>query len=110
MRPTIDIVSDEDPAMRRHPVRMTLRGLMVAVAIVAVVLGVGLLKKRRDERLKRLAFYSGLEHKYTARAQASTSGRLGNAGQERLDYFRAMRRKWEWAASHPWESVEPDPP
>jgi hypothetical protein len=89
---------------------MTLRGLMVAVAIVAVILGVGLLKQRRDERLKRLASYAGLEHTYTARAQARTSGRLGSAGQERLDCFRAMRRKWEWAASHPWEAVEPDPP
>jgi hypothetical protein len=81
---------------------------MVAVAIVAIVLGVGLLKKRRDERLQRLVFYSGLEHKFMARVQASGSGRLLNA--ERLNYFRAMRRKWEWAASHPWESVEPDPP
>ncbi len=96
--------------MRRRSVRMTLRGMMVAVAIVAVVLGVGLIKKRRDECLKRLMFWSGWEHKYTARAQARTSGRPGNAEQERLDHFRAMRRKWEWAASHPWESVEPDPP
>jgi hypothetical protein len=102
--------TDEDLHMRRRSVRMTLRGMMVAVAIVAVVLGVGLIKKRRDECLKRLMFWSGWEHKYTARAQARTSGRPGNAEQERLDHFRAMRRKWEWAASHPWESVEPDPP
>jgi hypothetical protein len=89
---------------------MTVRGLMIAVAIVAIVLGVAILKKRRDERLKNQAYFAGLERKYAARAQAGASGRLPNAAQERLDYFRAMRRKWEWAASHPWESVEPDPP
>src|SRR5437870_4239665 len=102
--------SDEGPSMRRSQVRMTVRGLMIAVAIVAIVLGVGILKKRRDERLKRLAFYSRLERKYTARAQASAPGRFIDAEQERLNFFRAMRRKWEWAASRPWESVEPDPP
>jgi hypothetical protein len=83
---------------------------MAAVAIVAVVLGVGLLKKRRDERLRRLAFYSGLEYKFMARAQSIAPGKPSHGDQERLNIFRAMRRKWEWAASHPWESVEPDSP
>jgi hypothetical protein len=105
----MDVVSDEVPAMRRPRVRMTMRGLMFAVAIVAIVLGVGLVKKRRDERLQRLTFYSGLEHKYVARAQSIAPGKPSHQAQERLNFFRAMRRKWEWAASHPWESVEPDP-
>src|SRR5262249_30338557 len=74
VRPTIDVVSDKAPAMRRPRVRMTVRGLMVAVAVVAIVLGVGLLKKRRDERLRRLAFYSALEHKFMARAQSIAPG------------------------------------
>jgi hypothetical protein len=88
---------------------MTVRGLMIAVSIVAIVLGAAILKKRRDERLKNQVYFAGLERKYTTRAQASAPGMLSNAAQERLNYFRAMRRKWERAASHPWESVEPDP-
>jgi hypothetical protein len=83
---------------------------MVAVAIVAIVLGVGLLKKRRDESLQRLAFYSALEHKFMARAKSIAPGEPSHGDQERLNIFRAMRRKWEWAASHPWESVELDSP
>jgi hypothetical protein len=90
--------------------KMTVRGLMIAVAMISLVLGVGLLKKRRDERLQRLAFYSGLEHKFLARPQAIAPGKPSHQDRERLNFFRAMRRKWEWTASHPWESVEPDPP
>jgi hypothetical protein len=26
------------------------------------------------------------------------------------DYYAQMKQKYEWAASHPWESVPPDPP
>jgi hypothetical protein len=82
---------------------------MIAVAIAAIVLVMGILKKRRDERLEKLAFYSGFERKYTARAQAIAPGKLSSTNQARLDDFRAMGRKWERASSHPWESVEPDP-
>jgi hypothetical protein len=62
---------------------MTVRGLMIAVTIVAIVLGMALMKKRRDERLKNQEYFSGLERKYTARAQASASGRLPKSAQER---------------------------
>lgn len=90
---------------------MTVRRLMAAVAIVAIVLAVGVvLKKRRDERLERQAFFASFELKFMARVQEDASGERRNMNQERLNYFRAMRQKWAWAASHPWESVEPDPP
>jgi hypothetical protein len=58
--------------------RMTTRRWMDAVAIVAIVLGVAVLKKRRDERLQKQVYYSGLERKYAARAEASASGELSN--------------------------------
>jgi hypothetical protein len=87
---------------------MTVRGLMAAVAIIAIVLSGSLLKKRRDERLQRLAFYSAFERKYMLREQSIAPGKLSHGNQERLEIFRAMRQKWEGAASHPWESVEPD--
>jgi ABC-type ATPase involved in cell division len=94
--------------MRRPRVRMTVRGLMVAVATVAIVLGVSLMKKRRDARLQRTEFYSFLVRKFMARKQSVAPGELSHGDQERLKILRAMRQKWEWAASHPWESVEPD--
>jgi hypothetical protein len=83
---------------------------MFAVAVVAVLLALAMLKKRRDERLRSQAFYSGLEAKYTSRSQAYAPSGLPTPEQERLNYVRAMRQKWEWGAWHPWESVEPDPP
>ncbi|WP_410961673.1 hypothetical protein, partial [Salmonella sp. SAL4457] len=38
-----------------------------------------------------------------AQARAQLDEREG-----RLDYHRQMWRKWDHAASHPWEKVEPD--
>jgi hypothetical protein len=96
--------------MRLALARFTVRRMMIAVAIVAIVLGVATFKKRRDQRLKNQVYFAGLERKFTARAEASATGSPPKAAQARLNYFRAMRRKWQWAASHPWESVEPDPP
>ena len=35
--------------------------------------------------------------------------RMREADRE-TDYHHEMRQKYEYAAAHPWESVEPDPP
>ena len=83
---------------------------MVTVAVVAIVWGVGLLKRRQDERLRKLAYYSFLERGFMAKAQSIAPEKLSREDREKLNIFRAMRRKWERAASHLWEPVEPDSP
>ena len=90
--------------------RFTIRRLMIAIAIVGLIIGLWIMKTRRDERLGKMEFYSRLERIYRLR-QADNGGRpLFQANQERLERFTAMRRKWAWAALHPWLLVEPDSP
>jgi hypothetical protein len=78
------------------------------MAVVAIVWGVGLLERRRGERLRKVAYYSFLEREFMAKALSIAPEKLSRGDQEKLNIFRAMRRKWERAASHLWESVEPD--
>ncbi len=109
--------------MRWPRVRFTVRGMMVMVAVVAVSLGTC----RAVERLRVRAFeYQIAEgvhawaERLHAHAQKYEGACLGWASppfraNPKIDsrlatYHAALRRKYEYAASHPWFPVEPDPP
>jgi signal recognition particle GTPase len=119
--------------MRVPRVRFTVRRLMIAVAIVAGLLGttrayqmLGLtLYHRKQAVLFGLAESDALReyaaHQMrvaeakrqvgaTARDEESKHIALAENARKRAAYFTAMRRKYESVATRPWESVEPDPP
>ena len=98
--------------MRLHRVRFTVQGLMVAVAVAALLLGGGLeVARLRD-------FSAG----YRARAKAAASGEefcrsvLAKGGRGaviwrvRADYFSTLRQNYEYVSRYPWLTVPPDPP
>jgi hypothetical protein len=92
----------------------TVRRLMLAVAIVAVLLASvnawrTTLRRQHYESLARVyrsmsAFEEGLVH-----VSVQTGGDPGRHNR-RAAYYTELARKYEQAAAQPWASVGPDPP
>jgi hypothetical protein len=100
--------------MRLPRVRFTVRRLMVAVAIVALCLPAWSFWARRDERYLEFAIKA---MKHNTLAEAYETGRPLGSLRERARvnpckaaYHATLARKYEYAASHPWLPVAPDPP
>jgi hypothetical protein len=124
--------------MRLPRVRFTVRRLMIAVAVVAVLIGAGISVRRSIFLSREAAACSGFEsfwrdqghysrkaaEDYSRIAKMSTDSNFASelrglardsAEQaehdvERADYFGRLKAKYEAAVRRPWLSVEPDPP
>jgi hypothetical protein len=106
--------------------RMTMRRWIVAVAIVAILIGVGLEVGRRSRRFARLAAYHtnvALEHFGTLMAFGGEPpplrdvppaglgpARYLHPARALLRYHCALTEKYQRAARYPWLPVAPDPP
>ena len=88
--------------------RFTVRRLMIAVAVVAVLLGVVVGLKRRSDRFRAIALRYAAKHKEDRMAYdvVADEGRF----LRRYDYHLSMQRKYEMATERPWLPVPPDPP
>ena len=109
--------------MRLPRVQFTMRGSMVAIAIIAVLFvvtqtGVKYVRWRRmlpayDQRAR---FHKQHERVTIIRARDTRTGRvlhtdeLVGLNQEYAAYHGALRRKFEYARTHPWASLPDDPP
>jgi hypothetical protein len=106
-----------EPAMRLPRVKLTLRSMMVAMAVLAAVLWVA----ERRLRFQRLAEYHSLRSEadiiccvmlvtdsgeQTALVESATGTPTTLA---RRDWHRVLREKYEKAARSPWLTVAPDP-
>jgi hypothetical protein len=104
--------------MRLPRVRLTLRWMMVAMAVQAAVLWVA----EREVRFRRLAEYHSLrseadiiccvmlvtdDGQQTSLVESATGT---PTTLPRRDWHRALREKYEKAARSPWLSVALDPP
>jgi hypothetical protein len=116
--------------MKPPRVRFTVRRLMLVVAAVAFVAGAVNEVSRRRARFTTLASAHRFQAAFfTQRAQAKTQPFCGSgmslqeieeqyarSGPETLldfrvsQYYRALSRKYDDAAFHPWFPVPPDPP
>jgi hypothetical protein len=108
--------------VRPTQIRLTIRLLMAVVAISAlVVAGFVWLPQRKDHQQSAL-YHAGRAEEERQQAQNCAKYRLSEGGSEpliplierlaglRFAYHTEMRRKYEWAADHPWEQVTADPP
>ena len=111
--------------MRVSRVRFTVRRMMAAVAIAALTLMLvaGVVRDRRRSRYLRLAAFHEKEGSRNG-AMLDMKGRPTGmwmrfdparnsyiiVGPEEVEYRAQMKRKYEYAAAHPWLSFEPDPP
>jgi hypothetical protein len=95
--------------------RFTVRRIMVAVAIVALIIWIHDLMERRSRLLKLTHIYiceqylTDLELVHASVAGPSKAAEL-DAVRRRIEYNRSMVRKYTRAARYPWLPVEPDPP
>jgi hypothetical protein len=95
--------------------RMTTRRWMLAVAVVALLMGI-VGEAIRELRLARRygefarGYRFGLDLNRGERV-AIPGGFIQSAGSPRLaDYYAEMYWKYERASRYPWLPVEPDPP
>jgi hypothetical protein len=80
---------------------MTVRFLMIVVALAAVATYGGLV-------VWRAVSYSQRAESHRQHLQSAESF-LGESWALR-EWHEQMRRKYEFAASHPWQATSPDPP
>ena len=107
--------------MPNHRSGWTVRRPILAVAVVAILLGLGLSWQRR-QRFRALAWdyafradmavqvarvFPGQPTVYHHDNAVNRSGEIRPAN---LAYYARMRDKYERAARYPWMTVEPDPP
>jgi hypothetical protein len=99
---------------------------MIAVAIVAILMGAGLGLGRRSHRFARLSAYhanAALEHFHTVMALGGWPPQLQELSLADLarvrivhrvralvNYHSALAQKYDRAARYPWLPVEPDLP
>jgi hypothetical protein len=114
--------------LRAQPLRFTVRGLMIILAIQAVVLAIGiqLTRNRRESNFREMAnMHAELElparamqrrfaddaHNLEKQGIKATKYRQSEArSAARADYHAALRRKYEQALARGWFTVEDDPP
>lgn len=105
--------------MPRSPGQFTLRRVLAGIAILAVLLG-GELSCERTLGWRASCFQRAEKHRQaedyydsmarTHRPQDGFHPYLSRKYADHAAFHARLRRKWEEAASHPWRSVEPDPP
>ncbi len=94
---------------------------MVAVAILAMVLGTALgLRRRRESFERRAGMFAQKAHdemrdeeNYRISRRGSEFGydsRTTNAHYELVEHYWALSEKYNQAAARPWLIVAPDPP
>jgi hypothetical protein len=92
--------------MRLPRFRFTMRRLMVVVLAVSLTIGMGVMLLRRAEYRRRAIGWEDI-------ARLDLASQLGfdpEVSRRLFIHCDGLRQKYEDAASHPWLSVEPDPP
>jgi hypothetical protein len=96
-------------------VRFTVRRLMIAVAVLALLLGATAIRQRRAH-FQSLADYHAVQARHIQSSHGSmirpggTLVHVPLGSPSRAAYHKDMAIKYEHAASRPWMTVEPDPP
>lgn len=120
--------------MRIHRVRFTLQRMVLAVAVLALIIGALRIVWLRNGYQKAAVYYAAMEKlqrdlqrfgEEDARAEEELALAFGQKvsgeqkeqqatearGMQRLaDWYAELKRKYERAAARPWLPVDPDPP
>ena len=109
--------------MRLSLPRFTVRRMMVAVAILALMTAVFAMLIQSERRRQRAMYHSKMETETEHLMNFYRGDLVLKRGENRDDfpamldrftrrnrYHSEMRQKWEASAARPWLPVEPDPP
>ena len=90
--------------MRLPRVRFTVRRMMVLVAILGLMIAA-------FERRQRFGWIASEHRAHVPKHMFPTKPvGMGDKEWRPLEWHESMARKYEYAASHPWLPVAPDPP
>jgi hypothetical protein len=97
-----------------HIQKMTTHRWMISVAIVALIFGAAA-EAMRYGRLMALykemrGLYAASESIHQMMSLMAGTGAPRKYHGQRKDYYAQLKRKYEYAAAHPWLSVTADPP
>jgi hypothetical protein len=94
--------------MRMPRVRFTVRQLMIAAAVVAVLMAAEAWLQRRTAHLKRLSrMQSGEANRWELLlTESSVNGPLASAILDKVHWHDSMAARFERAARSPWLPVE----
>jgi len=102
-------IASERKADAMPRLRFTVRRMMIAVAIVAALLG--WLGERRARFLRLSAHYGRLAKSYLDLQPDPQPGEYPDAtGWRQIIWSWGLRSKYERAARYPWLPIAPDPP
>lgn len=93
--------------MRLSRVRFTVRRMMIAVAIVAAMMGWFALQRRAERFQQRAALHGREAEEIQDYREMGIDEPLLN---KRLAYHTEMRRKYDRGVLYPWLPMAPDPP
>ena len=97
--------------MRLPRVKFTLRCLMIAVAVAAIVLGGCLVVPRNRAQREWLAKHHYFQADSVRKLAEPGTGEIKDpAIRAKLRWHEAMSEKYGWTARYPWLPVGPDPP
>jgi hypothetical protein len=98
--------------MRLPRVRFSVRRLMIATALAALLMAIAVGLQRRAAQLRRLSFSQSREANRweVLLTESSVNGPLAVAVLARVHWHDAMAARYERAARSPWLTVETAPP
>jgi hypothetical protein len=99
--------------MRVPRVRFTVRTLMALVAVAAIVFGGALLWHTASSYREKALYHANLQSSMIMAfgdLDSVDEAELARVSEAWRTCHSALRRKYERAASRPWEYVPPDPP
>src|SRR5262245_40028901 len=92
-------------------VRLTVRRMMIAIAVVATLLGVGLELIRRRERFLRISVEHAVEAAMEGTLVVTDQGpAYVGVKTEKGRWHEFTHQKYEYLGRRPWLPVPPDPP
>jgi hypothetical protein len=98
--------------MRAPRIRVSLRQMMIAAAVIAVLMAAVVGLQRRAAHLRALGFSQSREASRWERplTESSVHHPLASAILEKVRWHDAMAARYERAARAPWRLIEPAPP
>jgi hypothetical protein len=98
--------------MRCRRMRFTVRRMMIAVAVTAVLLGIAAKVERRAARFRRLSFLQSVEANRWDRllADPAMKNSAASAILEKVHWHDDMAARYARAARFPWLPIDDRPP
>jgi hypothetical protein len=95
-------------------VRFTVLGLIILIVVLSLAMWIAVLLQRRSKFLRTAQEWREVaelaKDDLEGRGPGSALGVDPEESRTLYAYYDRLTRKYEYAAAHPWLSIDPDPP